>query len=157
MRYRGGGGGSGSAPRLVCVEDEWWHTHKQKKHKHIAGTHLFHCRVTSPMALFATTLDDMAPEEQDKMPLLAFSDVHHKAKSSLTATFVRCQSDASHTDVQLFFFLICRTAKETIAIHISKSDGKTNGRLKREELKRLLLLRCSNYQSMKRSKTKQKM
>lgn len=119
MRYRGGGGGSGSAPRLVCMEDEWRHTHKQKKHKHIAGTHLFHCRVTSPMALFATTLDDMAPEEQvvhnviplkDKMPLLAFSDVHHKTKSSLTATFVRCQSDASQTDVQLF--LICRTAKE---------------------------------------------
>lgn len=63
-----------------------------------------------------TTLDDMAPEEQvvhnviplkDKMPRLGFSDVHRKAKSSLTVTFVRCQSDASHTDVQLFVLQHC--------------------------------------------------
>lgn len=54
------------------------------------------------------TADDTAPEEQvvhnviplkDKMPPLSFSDVHRKAKSSLTATFVRCQSDASPTEV----------------------------------------------------------
>lgn len=65
-----------------------------------------------------TTLDDMAPEEQvahnviplkDKMPLLGFSDVHRKAKSSLTVTFVRCQSDASHTDVQLFIVGLLKT------------------------------------------------
>ncbi len=64
------------------------------------------------MALFMTTPGDMAPEEQvvhnviplkDKMPPLGFSDVHRRAKSSLTVTFVRCQSDASHnTDAQLF-------------------------------------------------------
>lgn len=89
--------------------------HKKKKEKrkntHITTTHLSHSRVTSPAALFMTTPDDMAPEEQvvhnviplnDKMPLLGFSDVHCKAKRSLTVTFVRCQSDASHTDVQLF-------------------------------------------------------
>lgn len=110
MRYRGGG--SGSAPSPVCVEDEWRHTHRKKRKNptHIVATHLSHSRMTSPAALFMTTLDDMAPEEQvvhnviplkDKMPLLGFSDVHCKAKSSLTVTFVRCQSDASHTDVQL--------------------------------------------------------
>lgn len=67
--------------------------------------------VTGPAALFMTTPADMAPEEQvvhnaiplkDKMPPLGFSDVHGKAKSSPTVTFVRCQSDASHTDVRLF-------------------------------------------------------
>lgn len=94
--------------------------HTQRKEKphthtytHITTTHLTHSRVTGPAALFMTTLDDMAPEEQvvhnviplkDKMPPLGFSDVHRKAKSSLTVTFVRCQSDASQTDVPLFFF-----------------------------------------------------
>lgn len=64
-----------------------------------------------PAALFVTTLDERAPEEQvvhnviplkDKMPRPGFSDVHGKAKRGLTVTFVRCQSDASHTDVRLF-------------------------------------------------------
>lgn len=80
-----------------------------------------------------TTLDDMAPEEQvvhnviplkDKMPLLGFSDVHRKAKSSLTVTFVRCQSDASQTDVQLFY---CRTAEDTTATQsVSERDHAGN-------------------------------
>lgn len=66
-------------------------------HTDITTTHLSYSRVTSPAALFMTTLDDMAPEEQvvhnviplkDKMPRLGFSDVHCKAKHSLTVTFV---------------------------------------------------------------------
>lgn len=70
------------------------HTHTQKnstiKHTHTdrTMTHLSHCTVTSPAALFMTTPDDMAPEEQvvhnviplkDKMPRPGFSDVHRKA------------------------------------------------------------------------------
>lgn len=67
--------------------------------------------MTGPAALFVTTLDERAPEEQvvhnviplkDKMPRPGFSDVHGKAQRGLTVTFVRCQSDASHTDVRLF-------------------------------------------------------
>lgn len=63
--------------------------------------------------MFMKRADDRAPEEQvvhnviplkDKMPPLSFSDVHRKAKSSLTATFVRCQSDASRNEVGEFFF-----------------------------------------------------
>lgn len=110
------------------------YTHTENsKQTHITGTHLSHSRVTSPAALFMTTLDDMAPEEQvvhnviplkDKMPLLGFSDVHRKAKSSLTVTFVRCQSDASQTDVQLFY---CRTAEDTTATHsVSERDHAGN-------------------------------
>lgn len=66
-----------------------------------------------------TRADDTAPEEQvvynviplkDKMPPLSFSDVHRKAKSSLTATFVRCQSGASHTEVRLLLFWFFFTA-----------------------------------------------
>lgn len=73
-----------------------------------------------------TTLDDMAPEEQvvhnviplkDKMPLLGFSDVHCKAKSSLTVTFVRCQSD----------FLHCSTAEDAAATQaVSRRDQAGN-------------------------------
>lgn len=97
MRYRGGG--SGSAPSPVCSEDE-----ATRETIARSGTHFSPSRVTSPAAMFMKTADDKAPEEQvvhnviplkDKMPPLRFSDVHRKAKSSLTATFVRCQSGAS--------------------------------------------------------------
>lgn len=68
-----------------------------------------------------TTADGTAPEEQvvhnviplkDKMPPLSFSDVHRKAKSSLTATFVRCQSDASHAGVRGFIYFIAGRLKK---------------------------------------------
>ena len=116
MRYRGGGSGSAPSPSAWKMSggvntQQKKRKEKKKPHTHITATHLSHSRVTSLAALFMTTLDDMAPEEQvvhnviplkDKMPPLGFSDVQRKAKSSLTVTFVRCQSDASHTDVQLF-------------------------------------------------------
>lgn len=64
--------------------------------------------------MFLKTADDTAAEEQvvhnviplkDKMPPPRFSDVHRKAKSSLTATFLRCQSGASRRrEVYLFIF-----------------------------------------------------
>lgn len=68
-----------------------------------------------------TTADGNAPEEQvvhnviplkDKMPPLSFSDVHRKAKSSLTATLVRCQSDASHAGVRGFIYFIAGWLKK---------------------------------------------
>lgn len=89
------------------------HTQKKKRtktHTRITTTHASHRRATSPAALFMTTLDGMAPEEQvvhnaiplkDKMSRLGFSDVHRKAKRGPAVTLVRCQSDALHTDVQL--------------------------------------------------------
>lgn len=41
---------------------------------------------------------------------MGFSDVHRKAKSSLTVTFVRYQSGSSHTDVPTFLFFYFSTA-----------------------------------------------
>lgn len=95
MRYRGGG--LGSAPSPVWREDEWRQTHTEntrkhthvRPHPHITRTRLSQSRVTGPAALFVTTLDERAPEEQvvhnviplkDKMPRPGFSDVHGKAK-----------------------------------------------------------------------------
>lgn len=113
MRSRGGG--SGYAPSSVCSEDAG-------KQKQGTGTHFSLSRVTRPAALFMTTADGTAPEEQvvhnviplkDKMPPLSFSDVHRKAKSSLTATFVRCQSDASHAGVRGFIYFIAGQLKKT--------------------------------------------
>lgn len=118
MRYRGGG--LGSAPSPVWREDEWRQTHTEntRKHTHTRAPSPTYNQDTTlpeqsdrPAALFVTTLDERAPEEQvvhnviplkDKMPRPGFSDVHGKAKRGLTVTFVRCQSDASHTDVRLF-------------------------------------------------------
>ena len=68
------------------MEDEYWHIYiyaerLKKTNKHHTRSHLSHSRLTSPTALFMTTLDDMAPEEQvihnviplkDKMPLWDF-------------------------------------------------------------------------------------
>ena len=94
MRYRGGGSAPLQAPSACSVNGSV-HTHKKKgkktgnTRKH--DTHLSRSRVSGPAALFMTTLDDMAPEEQvvhnviplkDKMPPLGFSDVPCKAKSS---------------------------------------------------------------------------
>lgn len=100
-------------------------TRQRRETKRRSGTHFSPSRVTSPAALFMKTADDTAPEEQvvhnviplkDKMPPLRFSDVQRKAKSSLTATFVRCQSGASRPEVRGWFvggfFKNCR-AEET--------------------------------------------
>lgn len=149
MRYRGGG--SGSAPSPVCTESERQCTQIEKfnKKKQQPQTHVAGATAEWPARRHCSWQQWLTWHLRSRLSTMWFhsrtrcldwvffplpSDVHCKAKSSLTVTFVRCQSDASHTDVQFFYlFFSYRTAEDTTATlsseltllcHVLKREGQ---------------------------------